>query len=193
MRYAEKHLDYINKYNRTIREQLHRAMEYHGLDISEIEPETIEHVKKCLGQWDFDGHYKKFLTLGAKRYLVQYSTDPRNKEKEWLKCKLTVSGLNKQIAIYYLCNGWYCDIKTKQEYNTPFEKFHDDLYIPPEYTGKNTHTYIDERRTGIIADYLGNITQYDELSGVHLEKADYSLSLSREYLDYILSVETIEI
>ena len=160
-------------------------MEYHGLDISEIEPETIEHVKKCLGQWDFDGHYSSYKTIGAKRYLVHYSNDERNKPKDRGKYNMTVSGLNKQVCMPYLLD--------KYGENGVFDAFTNDLYIPPEYTGKNTHTYIDERRAGIITDYLGNITKYDELSGVHLEKADYSMSLSREYLDYILSVETIEI
>ena len=74
-----------------------------------------------------------------------------------------------------------------------FSAFNNELYIPPDFTGKNTHTYIDEQRTGTVVDYLGVIGEYDELSGVHLEKSDYSLKISREYLDYLLNIETIEI
>lgn len=184
MRYAEKHIEYINNYNRIIREQLQRAMEYHGINPDEIEPETNEHIKKCLGVWDFDGHYDVFKTLGAKRYMVKYSNDERNKKKDRGQINLTVSGLNKKVCVPYLIDKYGDGV---------FDAFNNDLYIPPEYTGKNTHTYIDERRTGVISDYLGNPAPYDELSGVHLEKADYSLSISREYLDYILSVEEIEL
>ena len=72
-----------------------------------------------------------------------------------------------------------------------FDAFTNNLYVPPEHTGKNTHTYIDEPRAGVVVDYLGTPGKYNELSGVHLEKCDYSLSISREYLDYILKVDTV--
>lgn len=183
--HAEKHIDYIQRYNETIRKQLVNAMEHHGISPGAIEPETVEHVKKCLGVWDFDGHYKQFKTLGAKRYLVQYSDDDRNPSKKRCSYNLTVSGLNKKTSVPYLLE--------KYGEQGIFQAFNNELYIPPEYTGKNTHTYIDEPRTGKIVDYLGVHGEYDERSGVHLEKADYSLKVSREYLDYLLNIETIEI
>ena len=40
------------------------------IDFSEVSPYTIENEQKIIGLWDFDGHYKKFKTLGAKRYMV---------------------------------------------------------------------------------------------------------------------------
>lgn len=180
---AENHMEYIKKYNTIIREQLLKAMKYHGISPDAIEPKTIDGVKKCLGVWDFDGHYEQFKTLGAKRYLVQYSNDERNKPKDRGKYNLTVSGLNKKICVPYL-------LETYGETGI-FNAFNNNLYIPPEHTGKNTHTYIDEPRIGVVVDYLGNPGKYNELSGVHLEKCDYSLSISREYLDYILNVETV--
>lgn len=190
---AEKHMDYIQKYNATIRTQLVRAMKYHKINPEAIEPETVEGVKKCLGVWDFDGHYSRFKTLGAKRYFVQYSNDVRNKPSIRETVNLTVSGLNKKFAVHHICCGWQHELNSKKEINSPFDKFTNELYIPPDYTGKNTHTYIDEHRKGMVIDYLGVPGNYDELSGVHLEKADYSLSISREYLDYLLNIETIEV
>lgn len=190
---ADTHADYIRKYNSVIREQLIKAMDYHGIEHTVIEPETVEHVKKCLGVWDFDGHYSRFKTLGAKRYLVQYSDDTRNKSSIRGTVNLTVSGLNKKIAVYHMCYGWQYELKSRNEINSPFEKFTNNLHVPPEYTGKMTHTYIDDDRKGSVIDYLGNRGEYNELSGVHLEKADYSLKLSREYVDYLLNVDTIEI
>ena len=182
---AENHIEYIHRYNKAIRSQLLRAMKYHGIHPDAIEPETAERVKKCLGVWDFDGHYKQFKTLGAKRYLVQYSYDERNPEKKRGTFNLTVSGLNKKTCVPYLLN--------KYGEQGIFSAFNNELYIPPNFTGKNTHTYIDEQRTGTVADYLGIPGEYDERSGVHLEKSDYSLKISREYLDYLLNIETIEI
>ena len=65
----------------------------------------------------------------------------------------------------------------------------DGLYFPAEATGKNIHTYIDDEMQGQITDYNGVIGTYHELSGVHLGGADYSLSLSRLYADYIKGVQ----
>ena len=58
----------------------------------------------------------------------------------------------------------------------PFTVFNDNLYVPGEFTGKKTHTYIDDLREGDVYDYLDNLGHYKELSGVHLENAPYSIS-----------------
>ena len=95
---------------------------------------------------------------------------------------LTISGLNKKVAIPYLLSK-----------NTDiFDLFKEDMYIPPDYTGKKTHTYIDVERHGIITDYTGITSEYHELSCVHISGADYTLSLSREYVEFLLSIKMIE-
>lgn len=168
----EKHINYINKYNEMMRNRLYKSMDFHGLSHNLIEPETVKGVKKCLGVWDFEGYYERFKTLGAKRYMVQKDG----------KVNITVSGLNKKIAVPYL----------QQKFGERiFEEFKQGLYVPPEYTGKNTHTYIDNERSGIVTDYLGNKCTYHELSAVHMESADYHLSLSKEYVDYLTEIRTI--
>lgn len=182
---AENHMEYIERYNATITDKLHRAMKYHDLPMDLISPETIKGDKKFLGIWDFDGHYRHFKTLGAKRYMVQYSDDNRNPESVRNTYSMTVSGLNKKICMPYLL-GKYGE-------SGIFDSFNDELYIPSEYTGKNTHTYIDDSRDGKVIDYLGVESEYHELSGVHLEKSDYSLKLSKEYLNYLLNIESIEL
>lgn len=166
----DKHIKYIEEYNKRARNQLVKAMEHHKLPIDMIEPKTIKGEKKCLGVWDYEGTYDKFKTLGAKRYMVQKGG----------KVNITVSGLNKKIAVPYMVEKWGDEV---------FNHFNNDLYIPPEYTGKNTHTYIDDEKRGIITDYLGVRCEYYEKSSVHLMKADYSLSLSKEYVDYIMGIQ----
>lgn len=178
--HPEDHMAYIEKYNALIRHQLYRAMDFHEIDRSAVEPMTINGVKKCLGVWDFDGCYRQFKTLGAKRYFVQYADDSRNNKKDRLKYQMTVAGLNKQVCVPYLLKKYGDNV---------FNAFTDELSIPAQYTGKNTHTYIDTRRTGVLIDYMGTPGQYDELSAVHLEESDYSLSMAREYLRYIADIE----
>ena len=189
IRNEEKHRAYFEKYNELIRQQLYEAMDYHKISRDAIEPLTKDGVAKCLGVWDFDGHYSRFKTLGAKRYLVQYSHDSRNKSKDFDKVQITVAGLNKQKCMPYLCRGWAYSLDGKTEYNSPFDAFAEDLYIPPQFTGKNVHTYIAEEREGILIDYLGTPAPYRELSAIHLGQSEYSLKLSKEYSDFLLSIK----
>lgn len=170
---ASDHLDYIDRYNSNIITKLKKACSYHGLDENDIAPMTVKGERKPLGVWDFEGTYKRFKTLGAKRYLIETADGDLS---------LTVSGLNKKTAVPFLLN-------TFGDNDGVFEAFKEGLYIPPEYTGKNTHTYIDEPCSGHIVDYLGKGYDYKEASLVHLQEADYHLSLAGEYLKYLSGVQ----
>ena len=168
----ERHEHWFIEYNNHVRKKLERAMYQHDFDMSLCEPFTIDGKQKLIGAFDMDGHYKKFKTLGAKRYMIL-------NEKGY---SLTVSGVNKKYAIPYLYNKYHDKI---------FDMFTDGLVIPPEYTGKNIHTYIDEETTGEMIDYLGNRAEYHELSSIHLEPSGYELSLSKEFIDYLLGIRLI--
>lgn len=170
----EAHADYIQRYNEQCRVKLQRACDFHKIPFDLVEPSTIKGEKNLLGIWDFEGVYSRFKTLGAKRYMTEHNGE----------ISLTVSGVNKKIAIPYLLEKYGPD--------GIFEAFGDSLYIPPDYTGKNTHTYIDDEMQGILTDYTGRTLEFHELSGTHLEKADYSLSMAVAYLDYLLGVRVIE-
>ena len=180
-------MDYIRRYNDTIRAQLLRSMEYHGISSDAIEPETVEHVKKCLGVWDFDGHYARFKFCRAKCYCFEYSDDPRNDPKIRGKFGITVAGLGKVKGTEFLTHGWYYDIDGT-EHNSPFERFTTGLYVPAENTGKLTHTYIDRETEGYITDYLGNVGQYHELSSVHLGTCDFSMDIADKFVGFLRGV-----
>lgn len=176
IRNGEKHLWWINKYNDLVRIKLEKACKWHRIDFSMVEPKTREGKTKLLGVWDFDGHYKRFKTLGAKRYIYE---DDEN------KMHLTCAGLSKSTINYML--------KESNNDNTRcFDYFKEGMYIPKNETGKNIHTYIDYEIEGIITDYLGNKSYYKELSGVHLEGADYTLSLSKQYIEYLKGIRSME-
>ena len=61
-----------------------------------------------------------------------------------------------------------------------------NLYIPKGKTGKNTHTYIDDEKMVILVDYKGNYCEYDELSAIHLTPADFTLNMTKIYIDYLI-------
>lgn len=169
----DKHKDFFKKYNEFIFNGFKRVLEWQKIDINKVIPKTKDGKVKLLGAWDYEGTYSRLKYLGAKRYLT---------EKDG-KLSLTVSGLNKYVTVPYLQ-------KTYKTNDKIFEAFKEGLLIPKGATGKQIHTYIDYETSGTVRDYLGNEYQYHELSGIHMEEAEYLLDLNAEYLAYLLGRET---
>lgn len=174
----DNHKKYFDDYNNIVVEKLKKACKYHKIKFDLVAPKTITGKIKTLGVWDDEGQYDFFKTLGAKRYMTY-----KNKE-----LSMTVSGVNKKSAIPYLlkiCNNDYMKV---------FKIFDDGLKIPASDgdscpTGKQTHTYIDEEIEGNVKDFQGNYYNYYEKSFIHLENAEYSLSLSDKYIDFIKNIK----
>lgn len=168
----DKHLDYFKRYNDGVHMKLEKAMKHHNIDIELTRPKTIKGKMKIIGEWDYEECFEKFKTLGAKRYMI----------KDDKGYSLTVSGVNKHYAIPYLYQKYGDHI---------MDEFKDGLYIPPQYTGKNIHTYIDDETVGVITDYHGHELDYYEKSSIHLEESAYELSLSKEFIDYLLDIKLL--
>lgn len=173
----DEHREYFENYNRNVIEKLHKACDYHKIDFSRVNPKTVEGEVKTLGVWDLDGKYSRFKTLGSKRYMV---------EEESGKISLTVSGLNKHKAIPFMLEKYgrekIFDAFTDDEF------FIDNLYLPPGKSGRNVHTYIDDETRGSLTDCNGVKEYYHELSAVHLEESTYTLSLSKDYFNFLLGI-----
>lgn len=167
---AEKHMDFINRYNNAVMKDLEKTSAYHDIPMSKFTPKTKDGDIKPLGFWDFDGFYTRFKTLGAKRYLREIDG----------KLKMTMAGVNPKAGAKYM---------TEKYKNRAFECFADDLYIPAEHTGKLTHTYIDKEIQGEIVDYTGRTGRYYEKSFIHLSPADYTLSMAAEFVDFLKGVQ----
>ena len=167
----DEHRDYIERYNETITQQLEKAMNHHGLDVSSIAPKSKDGKEKPLGVWDYEGMYTDFKTLGAKRYLTRDDSGYH----------MTVAGLGKRAGLKWMLFN--------DDMKTPMEQFSNDLHVPAGHTGKMLHTYIDDVKRGTIVDYMGVSCEYEELSAVHLESIDYSLSIGATYADYLLGIQ----
>lgn len=163
----DAHIRYFRTYNKYIRMLLQETCEAYHLDTKLIEPESIDGQKHLLGAWTDEGIYDKFKTLGAKRYIYTQNG----------KLKITIAGLGKHIGSEYI-----------ESQENPFEFFSNEMFIPAEKTGKLTHTYIDDVRTGTVVDYLGNKYKYTEDSSIHLSPCEFSLNMSKFYLDYLLNL-----
>lgn len=168
---AENHKEYFERYNKWITRKLETAIQYHGFDKDILYPKTIKNEIKPLGIWDFDGFYKRFKTLGAKRYM---------NEKENGSLSITVCGLAKKSGKEYIASQ-------KQ----PFLFFNDGMFVDSEHTGKMIHTYIDNPFTENVIDYMGIDFIQSEKSYIHLEKTDYLLSITKMYIDYFTGLQKL--
>ena len=169
----KRHEEYIKRYNEAIERKIKKCLTSRNIPIEKAFPKNKDGKICPLGVWDFEGDYLRFKSLGAKRYLTE--------TKDGIK--ITIAGVNKKTSVPWLLN------KSKKENKDPFEIFKDGLYIDESGTGKLLHSYIDETRTGILTDYTGRKYRYNEFSGVHLEATSYDLSLSSDYIRYLLGVK----
>ena len=156
---ADKHMDYINRYNALVEKQLRKVSEHYNIPFEMFAPKTIKGEVKMIGVWDNETPtpWKKFKSLGAKRYMILTAED---------ELTLTVSGV-KYAAPYML---------EKYGKDKAFEAFNNKLVIPEDYTGKLTHYYLDKSYSGTVCDDLGNTIKYNCKSSVYLEKTSYSFS-----------------
>ena len=167
---ADKHMKYIEQYNKMVTRKINKVMNHYDFPINRTKPKTIENVEKPIGVWDYEGHYLKFKTLGAKRYL--YLDDRKH-------MKMTVAGLGKKVGLKYL------QFKDDAA-SSVFDLFSDSMHIPKGWTGKMIHTYLDDSFKVKVTDYQGNITECEEMSAIYMEDADYTLNIGSEYAEFLL-------
>lgn len=184
----KNHLDYIAEYNKTVESKLRAMCNFRHIDFELCRPLTKKNVQKLIGVWDLEGNSEHFKTLGAKRYIYFKGNE----------LHITIAGLSKQDGADYIsCLGNETLLKQYKKENKhpsndcPSNKnevidfFNDDLYIPPNATGKNTHTYIDFEIEGDITDYLGHTMHVISRSGIHLSECDYTLSIAKKYAEFL--------
>jgi DNA polymerase elongation subunit (family B) len=144
-----------------------------------------------LGCYEFEGRYKRFKTLGSKRYIKEYYRKDMPKHKYKIlyikksnksrlhrtyyltlnKTSQTIAGLGKTAMIEYAH-------KTHQDI---FDIFRPNATILNTFTSKLTTHYEDTPHSDIIN---GELMQ--ELSSVSLMPSDFKMYLPPEYLQLIL-------
>ena len=165
----ESHINYVNGYNNMVINKLENMCDELGFNKDLLKPKTVKGEVKPLGVWEFEGNYDMFKTLGAKRYLV----------KEGEKYTLTVAGLSKANGMNHIIK------ESNNKSDKIFNMFNDDLYIPSDKTGKMTHTYIDNEISHNVTDYKGNSINVLSLSSIHLGDCDFTLSISKQYINFL--------
>ena len=126
-----------------------------------------------IGQWEYEGMYDDFKTLGAKRYCVGRKIEIPSKPKKNLynidtlsntcyEMELTVSGINKKVGAETLCK--YGGIKY----------FKPNIVFKAGEGGKQCSHYVD-RELHIIHTKVGN---FEVASGICLTESGYNMTVS---------------
>lgn len=160
--HKEKHDPMFEEYNKQVVINLQNMCKFFKIKFEMVSPDGL-----TIGVFDYEGKYRRFKALGAKRYMVQYHNTG--------EISITVAGLNKKTAVPWM----------EVNFEDPFEAFTDDLYVPEGYAGKMKHTYCDYGFSEFLTDYQGNTRAVSEQSYVHLEETHYTLNIAEEFKEYV--------
>lgn len=150
--------DYIfEEYNKNVYKKYERVCKnLSQLNISDFEPLDKNGVKHPLGIFDYEGKYKQFKTLGAKKYCYVDDND---------ELHITVSGVSKNGA---------SALKSIDDFNDGFTWGYYE-------SGKLTHFYNDEQSRVKIIDADGNIYVNKYKYGIILQPTTYTLGIDELY------------
>lgn len=185
----KKHEKYFEDFNADIKAKIALSSRFNNIPLNLYIPKTKDGIEKPIGVFDNEGDeetgicYKRFKTLGAKRYFVEYPEPHKFKTRDGKEIEtpfnLTISGVNKNQAIPELVK------KAEKEKKDIFEYFEIGFLFDSSMCGKITHTYCDYPIKGKLEDYRGVVSTYSELSFVHLEATTYKLTTTEEFYENI--------
>ena len=174
---VQNHLKDIEEFNRMIDDKITAICDHYSFSKSLYYPEDIKGVKHPLGYFENetgDHPYRRFKTLGAKRYIVE-KWDKKSQDYE---VEITCAGVNKKKGSKY--------IAAQEE---PFEFFDDYMKIDKENSGKTTATYLDEEYEFDVTDYQGCTEHCVVKSGLHIEQSSFELKMDSSYKRFLANIE----
>lgn len=133
----------------------------------DLAPADIHGKKHPIGEWDYEGTYEQFKTLGSKRYITYDGQD----------IEPTVAGISPKNLKRYL----HDQCSTVSEMMGMFD---DGLYVPASYTGKLASIYYEDVDM-TVTDYMGKECHVKQKYGVHLRPVDFTLTMSGSFLDLV--------
>ena len=164
IKYIDCDTDFFERYNKEIERRENMRADMLGIPKDSFCPKDKNGIPHRLGIFDDDGRYKKFKTLGAKKYCYVDNDD---------KLHMTVSGVRKS-AVSQLHD---------------IEDFKDGTVFDVEHAQKLIMTYVDD-----MPPIVWNKGQYDEFHsnyqhGICAQPTTYSLGISDDYESILTMVQ----
>ena len=159
---GKRYNHYWEVVNNQIKAEFLNAMRFHKFKEEEYRFFDKDGKEFFMGIFETEEPYRRFKSLGSKRYLVEYYDG---------HLASTVAGAPKNLW-QYLGN----------DNDTAFRNFTNNFNLPK---CKLTHTYTEGRIFRCITDYLGNCVVQEIRSGVCLTPADFSMNLDEDFFDFL--------
>lgn len=160
----------IEQHNKRVLEEIMEICQARNLDPERFMPKDKKGIKHLIGIFDCetgDHPYEQFKTLGAKKYCYMDQGE----------LHITVSGVPK--------SGAKC--------LSSINEFKKGLVFPHDVTNKLTLCYNDYMDSHTLIDYQGNPVFIEEgNSGVTMIGNDYTLRITEDYSDLIMSSQRAE-
>ena len=86
LNYEKSYKQVIEEYNKFVKRKIKHVSEILNIPLEKYAPKDIKGKTRMLGLFDDDGHYKEFITQGAKKYAYE--------DKDGLH--ITISGVKKE-------------------------------------------------------------------------------------------------
>lgn len=182
VKFIGNHDDFFANANKEAYHKMIELCNRNNIPASYAMPKNPDGDTKVLGVWEHEYDAYTFKSVGAKRYMIEYSwTEKGNTSyNPGEKYEFTTSGCNKTKTLKYILQ------QASTRNCLPFDIFNSDLVVPAEHSGRTVSKYIDDFRSGWITDYLGNRHYYESPSGVYVEPTSYSFSITDEMVDAII-------
>ena len=164
IKYIECDTDFFERYNKEIERRENMRADMLGIPRDKFCPKDKYGIPHRLGIFDDDGQYKKFKTLGAKKYCYVNNDD---------ELHMTVSGVRKS-AVSQLHD---------------IEDFKDGTVFDVEHAQKLIMSYVDD-----MPPIVWNKGQYDEFysnyqHGICAQPTTYSLGITDDYESILTMVQ----
>lgn len=164
MRNAQRYQHLIDGFNIECDERIKAVCKHYDLDISLFYPKDKKGIIHPLGHFENEGTYKKFLSIGAKKYCFIDEND---------KLNVVVAGLKKS----------YVDRDGKHNTIQSMDDFRIGKHIP---NARTVHWHLSEQENVEMVDEQGNKYTVKNKNGIAIMNADYTFGLSEDYKGFIL-------
>lgn len=149
------------------KEEFARANDAHYKLLSELDIDvtvTVGGTKYYIGDWEYEGTYKEFKTLGSKKYIVLDSKD---------RIQLTLAGVNKEKGGKFFKELGGCSA------------FNKGVVIPYKHCRRNTAYYnFEPKHTLNFGD-----GEFTSASNVAIIGTTYELGITDEYEDLMRKIK----
>ena len=125
---------------------------------------TIAGKNYYIGDWEYEGRYKRFKTIGSKKYIV---------EKENGKVELTLAGVNKDKGSKWFADRGGCDA------------FNKGVVLKPKVCGRTSAFY----NTEAVHKIKFGQCEFTTASNLALIPTTYELGITDEYEELIKEVK----